>query len=322
MLPYNAAVDLGTAYVRVMASGRCAPIEEPAVVRVSHDPLTLRAVGAQALAHDNGNPSTFLRRPLSKGVIVDGETAGWLLAAALRRARGLSITRHVVLVCMPSDANARESRLLHGALERAGVHQSTIVPEPLAAAVGAGLDLASTHAQLVVDVGEGVTDITIIREGQIEMSGAVRTACSDLRHAVVTAAAETRGVLIPEHEAERLLLAVADNSNGSHARRLDAQGYRTSDLAPVAAQIDETDIRDFLEKPLQEIIDAVGAIWSRLTPKASCEVIENGLCLSGGGARLRLLETRVREATGLDVHVAADPSRAVIRGASKMAGLG
>lgn len=319
---HDLAVDLGTAYVRVVARGRASIHEEPSLVRISRRPLALRAVGAPALEPPDREPLTFLSRPLCKGVIVDPQAAGWLLATALRRARGLSLVKPSVLVCIPSDATACETDLLNAALAQAEVRQATIVLEPLAAAVGAGLDMASPYAQLVVDVGDGVTDVTIIRQGHIEMAGAVRTACGDLRWAIVRSVAEAHDVLLPPLEAQRVLEVVACEDDGPPVGPIEVRGCRSIDLAVATAQPTCVEIRAALDRPLDEIVAAVRQVWHRLAPRASCEVIENGLNLTGGGARLHYLTRRLREATGLTVHVAADPSHAVIRGASRMAGLG
>lgn len=318
---YDAAIDLGTAYVRVVARGRAAIHEEPSIVRVSRDPLTVRAVGTQALAPVDRGAVTFLSRPLSKGVVVDVEEAGWLLSTALRRARGLSLLKPSVLVCIPSDADTRETDRLRAALERAEVPRAEIVPEPLAAAVGAGLDIVSSHAQLVVDLGDGVTDVTVIRAGQIEIAGAVRTACADLRWAIVRAVAEDHGVLLPPAEAQRILEALDLGEDGAGSDSIEVQGCRASDLAPAGARPTRQEIRAALDPLVEDIIGAVRAVWRRMTAEASCEVIETGMCLTGGGARLPGMARRLRDGTGIEVHVASDPARAVIRGATRMAGL-
>jgi rod shape-determining protein MreB len=321
VLHYDVAVDLGTAHIRVLARGRPAPLEEPAAVRVSHNPRILRSAGFQALAPDSAGLPTLVERPLRKGVVADTEAAGWLLATMLRRARGLSLTKPIVLACIPSDATLAETRRLVDAMRRAGVQSVTILPEPLAAAVGAGLDLSSSHAQLLVDVGDGVTDVAVLRAGEIEVRGAVRTACSDLRRAIVKAVAEAHGVLLPDAEAQRVLEAVAGTNGAPPAGPLDVRGHRAHDLAPATARVERADMRAALEGPLAEMAEAVCAVWQRLTPKTSCEVIESGMHLTGGGARLGAVIERLRANTGLDVDLAADPARAVIRGAGRMARL-
>ncbi len=318
---YDTAVDLGTGYVRVVARGRGGMHEEPSVVRISRSPLTLRAVGAQALAPIDTGTLSFLSRPLSKGVVVDVEEAGWLLSTALRRARGLCLRKPSVLICVPSDTETHEAGRLRAALEQAGVQRVKIVPEPLAAAVGAGLDMASHHAQLVVDLGDGVTDVTVIRDGQIDIAGAVRTACGDLRWAIVRAVAEEHGVLLPPLEAQRALEALGLGDDGAGSDSIEVRGCRGTDLAPVRARPTRREIQRALNPLVEPIVGAVCAVWRRLTPETSCEVIETGMCVTGGGAMLRGLARRLQDATGLGVHVASDPARAVIRGASRMAGL-
>jgi rod shape-determining protein MreB and related proteins len=299
---FDAAVDLGTGYVRVVAGVGGVMVEEPSIVPTPHGPA-------------------FLTRPLARGVIADVEAAGRLLAAALRRARGPRLRRPRVLACVPSDATSEETELLRVALERAGAHPAAILSEPVAGAVGAGLTLALPYAQFVVDVGDGVTDAVVIREGRIEAAGAVRVACADLRQAIAQRVEHAHGVLVSDEEAQRVLEIVGVGRNGSAPDPVAVRGMRPGSLTATEALAARAELRAVLEPPLEAITEAVRSVWRHLTDEASCEVVEGGICLTGGGARLHGLAGRLREATGLDVHVADQPSHAVIRGASRMAGL-
>ena len=144
-------------------------------------------------------------RPLAGGVIVDIDAAGRLLAATLRRARGLAVRKPGVLACIPSDASAQETDALRVALDRAGAGRATIVPEPLAAAIGAGLDVTLPYAQLVVDVGDGVTDAAVIRDGSVDLTRTARIGCAHLRDIIANQVAAARGRAISADEAQRIL---------------------------------------------------------------------------------------------------------------------
>jgi rod shape-determining protein MreB len=313
---FDAAVDLGTGYVRVVARPWGVMIEAPSVVRACR-----RAELARAGARVDVGVFAPQTRPLAGGVVADIEGAGLLVAGALRRARGLSLLRPRVLACIPSDATPGETASLRAALERAGAREATIVPEPLAAAVGAGLDLAQPYAQFVVDVGEGVTDAAIIREGRIELAGAVRVACADLRHTIVRRAIECHRIRLAPQEAQRVLEIVGADGAGARTDRVLVRGIRPESLSAGEAPVSRAEMAAALEPPLAAIVRAVRAVWHRLDEKTSCEVIESGILLTGGGARLRGLATCLQLATGLDVRVAPHPLHAVILGASRMAGL-
>jgi rod shape-determining protein MreB and related proteins len=313
---FDAAVDLGTAYVRVVARPWGVMIEAPSVVR-----LRGQTAPPRPGAPGDGRAPAARTRPLAGGVVADVEGAGLLLAGALRRARGLSLLRPRVLACIPSDATPAETASLQAALERAGARSATIVPEPLAAAVGAGLDLAQPYAQFVVDVGEGVTDVAVIRDGRVDLSGAVRVACADLRHAIVRRVMDSHRIRLERQEAQRVLEIVGAGGAGARPDRMLVHGVRPEGVAAADALVSRADVAAAVGPPLAAIVRAVRAVWQRLDEAVSCEVIESGILLTGGGARLRGLASCLELATGLDVRVAPHPLHAVILGAGRMAGL-
>ncbi len=302
MVPaHDVAVDVGTARVRVFAHGRGLVADEPSVVHVRRSPLALVAAGAGTGTTAPAEGS-FPVRPLRDGVVRDVQCAGWLLSVMLRRARGLSLVRPTVLACVPSDANAEETEALREALRKAGAARVTVVPEPLAAALGADLDLASPHAQMLVDLGEGVTDVAVFRNGLVEETLAVRVGCSGLRAAVMDRVACLRGVVPSEAAVEELV------------RRAQRGGVRGE-----PASVEREVIAGAMEPVVEAIVEVVREAWRRLPAEVSCEVIENGLWLTGGGACLPVLVERISRGTGIQARVAANPLHAVIRGASRMA---
>jgi rod shape-determining protein MreB len=279
---HDVAMDLGTANVRVCARGRGIVADEPSVVRVSRDSRALRAVGASALVAAADEPSSFTLNPLRGGVVVDVRGATWLLAVLLRRARGLSLTQPRVLACVPSDAAPQEVEALREALAAAGARPETIVAEPVAAAIGAGLDLSLPYAQMIVDIGEGVTDVAVIRQGWVEARGAVRMACSDLRAAVSDHVAARYEILLAPNAAQSLLEALgADDANG--ARHLaEVRGRRMHGAEECFVTVERRQLAEALDPLFDLICAAVNGVWQQLPPKLSCHVIENGVCLTGG----------------------------------------
>lgn len=313
---HDVAVDLGTARVRVFAHGRGLVADEPSVVHVRRSPVALVGAGTTALAAEGSFPV----RPLRDGVVRDVRCAGWLLSVMLRRARGLSLVRPTVLACVPSDADAEEIEALRESLRNAGAARTTVVPEPLAAALGAGLDLSSPHAQMLVDVGDGVTDVAVVRNGIVEETLAVRVGCSGLRAAVMDRIACLLGVVPSEAAGEELVRrAQPDGARGdplSVELTLDPAhpGSRAG-----TASVEREVIAAAMEPVVEAIVEVVREAWKRLPAQASREVIENGLWLTGGGACLPMLVQRISRGTGIQTRVAADPLHAVIRGASRIA---
>ena len=226
-----------------------------------------------------------------------------------------------MLACIPSDATPGETASLRAALERAGAREATIVPEPLAAAVGAGLDLAQPYTQFVVDVGEGVTDAAIVREGRIELAGAVRVACAESASRHRAARDRVPPIRLAPQEAQRVLEIVGADGAGARTDRVlvPASGRRVSPPAKPWCRAPRWP-PPWSHRSRQSFAQS-GRSGRRLDEKASCEVIESGILLTGGGARLQGLATCLQLATGLDVRVAPHPLHAVILGASRMAGL-
>ena len=279
------AVDLGTAFTRVYARGRGLLADEP---------------------------SRAVRPALRAGAIVDTEAATLLLQRLLWRARGSARVQPAVLVCAPSDARPHEVEALREATHHAGASTVKVAPEPLAAALGGGLDIASRYAQMIVDVGDGVTDVGVVRSGGLASSWALRMGCGELR-AAVTEVAARHGLRLRPGEAERLAGAAQGEAGLLLASGTDAATGREA-----RAWVRARDVADAVEPLLTQLAATVRSAWRDLSPEASCEVIESGVLLAGGGALIRGLRERIAAETALDVRPAADPLHAVILGARRM----
>jgi rod shape-determining protein MreB len=304
--PYDMAIDVGTAYVRVFVRGRGLVVDEPSLVRVWRSPLAVQSVGTRAYARHANDQASFPVQPLSKGVVRNEESAGWLLASFIRRAWGLTLSRPRVLACAPTDATEEEIESLRNALRRAGASSVTVVPEPLAAAAGAGLDAAAPQAQVLVDVGEGVTDVAVIRQGRIEAPRALRVGCFDLRQAVADHLAQSQGLLLPPEAVEDLI------------RKADGPGPDAEAFSVEATVIDRAALLAAMGPTLDRIAGVVGEAWSELPEATRAEVGAHGLWLTGGGALLRSVLERVRQVTSIEPRVPENPLHAVITGASRM----
>jgi rod shape-determining protein MreB len=317
------AIDLGTANTRVYALGRGLIADEPSVIRVRPGTGSVEAVGARAVrltpgGHDDGSAVS----PLRAGVIEDVGAAASLLTPLFRRARRLGIVRPRVLACAPTDACDDDREAIVEAACRAGAGSVRIVPEPLAAAIGAGLDVASPYAQLLVDMGDGVTDIAVICSGSVIASAAVRTACSDLHTAVRRAVVDSHGALLYPDEAERLTRTAGVARDGAPTKRLSAVGSDCRTGREIDIVVTSREISSAIDPMVATIVRAVRDTVSDLPTGTSCEVIESGISLTGGGARLPGLAARLAAETSLDVAPAADPLRAVIDGARQMLTIG
>ncbi len=314
----DVAVDLGTANTRLYARGYGLIADEPSIIKVHPETGAVEAVGNRAVQMDDPHD---LRRPISPlhaGVVTDVEAAALLLKPFLRRARRFSLSRSRVLACVPTDACQDEQAALIEAALRAGASAVALAPEPLAAAIGAGLDISSPYAQMLVDIGDGVTDIAVTQSGELIATHAVRTACSDLHAAISKLMVERFGVELYPREAERLTRKIGAAVQEPPATMLMAMGTERGTGREKVVCINSREIAQALAPVINTIVEAILTALSKLSPKTSCEVIESGLCLTGGGACLKGLPELISKATSLEVRVATDPLRAVINGARQM----
>jgi rod shape-determining protein MreB len=322
LLAPDLAIDLGTANTRLYARGHGLIADEPTLIKIQPETGAVEAVGARAARLSKLDRFSYAISPLRAGVVADVEAASSLLKFFLSRAQRLGILRPRALACAPTDACEEERAALIEATRRAGASAVVVVPEPLAAAIGAGLDVSSPYAQMIVDLGDGVTDIAVIRSGALITTSAVRTACGDLRHSVSQTVAFRYGALLFSEEAERLMRLVGASSDDERERLFLTQGTDLLSGESMSLCVSSHDVVEAVEQPLEIIVDAIQKAVRDLPLETSCEVIESGLCLTGGGAQLQGLPERIEKATALTVRVADDPMRAVINGACQMLKVG
>jgi rod shape-determining protein MreB len=260
----HVALDVGTATTRI-ATGLSNFIEQPSRVG--------------------------LKRALRGGVVVDGETTFQVLKPLLDRARVCGIVKPCVLTCAPSDARYEERQLLVDSIMRSGAASALVIPEPLAAAIGAGIDVSSPYARMVVDIGEGVTDCAIIRSSEIRATCALRVGCHQMRSTIVGAAKNS----LNDTSADILL--------------------RNCGLTRSPEAIGSVMVATSIEPVLEQIAGTVDSFIRDLPPDLGCDVIDSGICLTGGGALIPGVRQYLENRTGITVSVAKNPRASVVEGA-------
>lgn len=306
------AVDLGTAKTRVSICTREEFREEPSLIRHVRQSHSTRA-GDEDLAYLNDR---IVSSPLRGGVIVDVRNAVALLKPLLRRARP-GFRQPVSLACAPTDTSEQERKLLRQALETAGAAHVAIIPEVWAAAMGAGMDTTSPKARVLIDIGEGVTDMAVIRNGRLVFTAAVRTACSDLQKAVRTSVIARHKVCPWPTELERLTheLAARDQAEASPARLIPVRGVDIGKRREKAVAVKSREIIEAMDPVLARILRMIETGLRRLPENIASEIAGADLCLTGGGSCISGMDTLIASATGLAVRVAPDPTHSVINGA-------
>jgi rod shape-determining protein MreB len=311
------AVDVGTATTRLSAANRIDTWERPSAItpRERHPGQTTAPTydgSADDLMSDIGRVSA-----LRGGVVVDCEAAAAVIETLFHGVRRYGLMKPRVLACAPTDASDDERAALVRAISMAGASAVQVSPEPLAAAIGAGIDVSLADAQMVVDIGDGVTDIAIIQSGSLVHSAAIRVACSDLHAAVREHVARRyRSALLPSEAVRVTRLVGADPERlpgyvAGRATVCDGRWER-------AVEMDPQELWNVVAPVYQRIIRHVADTLRELPPSIACDVIANGVCLTGGAALLRGLAGRIHSEIRVDVRVAHDPLHAVINGARQM----
>jgi len=285
------AVDLGTAHTRV-AWGTQPALELP------------------SLAGE--------RSALRYGVVVDQGVAVAVLQPLLKSANRLGILRPCAIACVPTDVNSRERDAVIDCVMKAGAAAVFVVLEPFAAAVGAGIDIASPYAHMILDVGEGVTDCAIIREGKIIATRAVRLGCGDLREAIAGTILTEWRICVTTQEAERILRRVGVERTSGEKEFISIEGFSGRNDTQTSLRVPINPIRASLQPVLTAMLDGVDSLLHDIKHECGSQIIDTGLLLTGGGSLLRGMRDRVATATLLDVSSAADPLGAVVYGARKM----
>lgn len=311
------AIDLGTANTRLYATGKGLVADEPSMIKIRPDSGVVEAVGNVAVQQPFTDQNPEMIAPLREGVVTDVEAATALLKPLFKRARWIGFNRPRVLACAPTDACEAEREALIEAARRAGASAVALAPEPLAAAIGAGLDVSSIYAQMIVDIGDGVTDIAVVRSGSLVATSAVRIACSNLVTAVSQSVKDNHGVEPYHRETERLIWKVgAGRSNASLPYVVAGADCNTGRQRRI--YVKRREITDAMTPILDVIVGAVRDAAINLPPEIGCEVIESGIHLTGGGACLPGMADLIAAETQMEVHTAKNPLRSVINGARQM----
>jgi rod shape-determining protein MreB len=313
------AVDLGTANTLVYVRGRGILVDEPSVVAINEKTGELVAVGHDAKQMVGRTPEDITAiRPLQDGVIADFEATEQMLRhfiALVHRRRYLAKPRMVV--CVPSGITAVEQRAVKEAGYQAGARRVYIIEEPMAAAIGAGLPVHRATGNMVVDVGGGTTEVAVISLGGIVTSLSVRTAGDEIDRAITSWMKKEHALLLGESTAEEVKMTLGSAFPGPHDRQAEIRGRDLVSGLPRSVTLTSADVRAAMEEPLHTIIDAVRVTLDQTPPELAGDIMDRGIVLTGGGALLRGLDDRLRDETGMPVHVADDPLTSVALGAGR-----
>ncbi|MCA1700759.1 MAG: rod shape-determining protein [Actinobacteria bacterium] len=314
----DVAVDLGTANTLVYARGEGIVVSEPSVVAVDADTGAVHAVGSDAERMIGRTPATITAtRPLRHGVIADFDVTEQMLRYFLRRLGQGRFAHPRVVMCVPSAVTDVEKRAVEEACRSAGARDVALIEEPLAAAIGAGLEIAEPSGKLIVDIGGGTSDVALISLGGIVVSRSLRSGGFQLDEALLGYVRRVHNLALGQRTAEQLKVDLGS----AHELEDELQGeVRGRDLVsglPRAAQLTSEETREALAEPVGAIIEAVTDTLERTPPELASDIADRGIMLAGGGALLRGLADRLRAETGMPASLVESPLTCVAVGAGR-----
>lgn len=322
MFSKDIGIDLGTANTLVYMKGKGIIIREPSVVAVDTRTDTVKCVGQEAKDVIGRTPGSIVAvRPLKDGVIADFDITVSMLQEFIRRAVNKSMfSRPNVVICIPSGVTEVERRAVRDGAAKAGAKKVSIIEEPMAAAIGAGLPVAEPTGSMVVDIGGGTAEVAVISLGDIVTSCSVRVAGDKFDEAIISYVKKKYNLLIGERTAEEIKIAIGSAfPTGSEEDRasVEIKGRNLVDGLPKNVTISAEEVREALSDPLATIVDAIKSTLEKTPPELSADIIDHGIMLTGGGALLRGLDQLVEQETGMPVHVADSPLDCVVDGTGK-----
>ena len=319
MFSNDLSIDLGTANTLIYVRDQGIILDEPSVVaiRIHNGQKTIEAVGTEAkrmLGRTPGNITAI--RPLKDGVIADFQVTEKMLQHFIAKVHE---TRYIrpsprVLICVPCMSTQVERRAIRESALSAGAREVRLIEEPMAAAIGAGLDVDEATGCMVVDVGGGTTEIAIISLNGVVYRDSIRLGGDRFDEAIVAYVRRRYGTLIGDATAERIKEEVGSAYAGSEVREIDVRGRNLAEGVPRSFTLNSDEILDALQDPLASIVQSVKSALEQAPPELAADIAETGIVLTGGGALLRDLDRLIAEETGLPVVVADNPLTCVARG--------
>lgn len=312
-------IDLGTANTLVFVKGKGIVIREPSVVAVDGrmNPPRVVAVGTQAKEMIGRTPGSITAvRPLKDGVIADFDITSDMLKEFIRKAiSGSLFTRAKVMICIPSGVTEVERRAVHDAARSAGAKYVSLIEEPMAAAIGAGLPVLDATGSIVVDIGGGTSEVAVISLGDIVTSRSAKVAGDNFDEAIITYIRKKYNVLIGERTAEEIKINIGSAYPYEDESSMTVKGRSQMDGLPKLIEISAEQVREALADSVEQIVEAIRQTLEKTPPELSADIMDRGIMLTGGGALLRGLDKLIAIETKMPVHIAQNPLDCVVNGA-------
>ncbi len=320
MFGNDIGIDLGTATVLIYVRGKGVVLREPSVVALDKDNNRILAVGEDAKRMVGKVPGHVVAiRPLRDGVIADYTMTEAMLRHFIKKVTSGTgrIFRHRVMVCVPSGATDVERRAVLEAALEVGARDAYLIEEPMAAAIGAGINVAEPRGNMVVDIGGGTSDIAVISLGNIVIAESLRVGGDKFDEAISRYVRRNYNLAIGEQTSEDMKIRIGNCYPRGEVMTLNIRGRDLVLGLPREIQITSTGVAEAISEQVQSIVDGIRRVLELTPPELSADIIEGGVVLTGGGALLRNLPELVTEQTGISCHVADQPMECVALGTGK-----
>ena len=312
-------VDLGTANVLVYIKGKGIVLNEPSVVAVNSDTDEILAVGEEARLMLGRTPANIVAlKPLRDGVISDFDITERMLRYFIKKTCGSGrFFKPRIMICVPSSVTEVEKRAVREAAQSAGGKEVFLMEEPVAAAIGAGLDIGSPDGKMVIDIGGGTTDIAVISLGGIVASTSVKMAGDKFDQAIIKYMRKVHKLYIGERTAEEMKIAIGTAFPRNEIVSMECRGRDLVTGLPKNIDVTSDEMLDALEEPMHEICEAIHNVLEITPPELAADISNSGIVVTGGGALLNGIDKRIEDRTGIKVIIAEDPKSCVAIGTGK-----
>ncbi|CUO51440.1 rod shape-determining protein MreB [Clostridium disporicum] len=313
-------IDLGTATVLVYVKGKGILLKEPSVVAINKNNNKVLAVGEEARKMIGRTPGNIVAvRPLRDGVISDYDITERMLKEFIKKACGKGrIVAPRVMVCVPSQATEVEKRAVMDAAKNSGAKKVHIIEEPLAAAIGAGLDITKPNGAMIVDIGGGTTDIAVISLGGVVVRKSIKIAGDKFDESIIKYVRNKYKIMIGEKTAEDVKIKIGSAFKDSRKLTTTMKGRNLITGLPDEVEISTEEVREALAEPVSVIVEGVKSILEKTPPELAADIIEKGILMTGGGSLLYGLNKLIEENTGVTVEIAHNSVEAVAEGTGQV----
>ena len=313
-------IDLGTATVLVYVKGKGILLKEPSVVAINKNNNKVLAVGEEARKMIGRTPGNIVAvRPLRDGVISDYDITERMLKEFIKKACGKGrIVAPRVMVCVPSQATEVEKRAVMDAAKNSGAKKVHIIEEPLAAAIGAGLDITKPNGAMIVDIGGGTTDIAVISLGGVVVRKSIKIAGDKFDESIIKYVRNKYKIMIGEKTAEDVKIKIGSAFKDSRKLTTTMKGRNLITGLPDEVEISTEEVREALAEPVSVIVEGVKSILEKTPPELAADIIEKGILMTGGGSLLYGLNKLIEENTGVTVEIAYNSVEAVAEGTGQV----